>query len=310
MGNQFKLAEIYRYENLEADLKQFEKQFADLVELETIGLSVEGRKLYGLKVDKGQLKILCHGSHHAREWMTSRLIVDFIHHLLADQKKPWKKIREDWLETLSFWFIPMVNPDGVTLVQEGPESFLNREQLLDLNGQSLDFTSWKANSRVVDLNRQYPVDWEEIQADPGQPSPTNYKGKQPLSEPEIKGLVDFVKKQQFDCALAYHSSGEEIFWRYKLPNPYVNQFRPLAEKLASVTNYSLIEPQGIPSGGGFTDWFLTEFKKPSFTFEIAPYVGSRPVPYHYYQQIFADNKHVLYTVGEFLIEKSVSKDKK
>ena len=47
MGNQFKLAEIYRYENLEADLKQFEKQFADLVELETIGLSVEGRKFFG-----------------------------------------------------------------------------------------------------------------------------------------------------------------------------------------------------------------------------------------------------------------------
>ncbi len=79
MGNQFNLAEIYRYENVEADLKKLEKQFADLVELETIALSVQGRKLYNLKVGKGQLKMLCHGAHHAREWMTSRLIVDFNH---------------------------------------------------------------------------------------------------------------------------------------------------------------------------------------------------------------------------------------
>ena len=309
MENQFKLAETYRYLDLERDLQQLKNQYSDLIELETIGFSVEGRKLYGLKVGTGQHKVICHGAHHAREWMTSRLIVDFIYHLLSSQNEPWRQIREEWLDTISFWFIPMVNPDGVTLVQDGPNHFSNREQLLDLNEQSLDFSSWKANGRGVDLNRQYPIDWDEIQANPGQPSPTNYKGEQPLSEPEIKALVNFVTKHQFDCALAYHSSGEEIFWRYKLPNPYVNQFRPLAEKLAEVTSYSLIEPEGIPSGGGFTDWFLTKFKKPSFTFEIAPYIGSRPVPNHLYHQIFEDNQFVLHTVGEFLMDKMTKQHK-
>lgn len=310
MESKIELTQIYRYDNLVSDLNQLAKQFPNLVELEMIGTSVEGRKLLALKVGTGDVKVICHGAHHAREWMTSRLIVDFICHLMTSETKPWKHIRKEWLDRITFWFVPMVNPDGVTLVQDGPDHFSNRDELIDLNDDSLDFSSWKANARGVDLNRQYPIDWEEIQADPGRPSSSNYKGEHPLSEPEIKSLVDFVNQHDFDCALAYHSSGEEIFWRYNLPNRFIESFRPLANQLADVTKYCLIEPEGIPSGGGFTDWFLTKFKKPSFTFEIAPYIGPRPVPDHYYDQVFYDNKLVLYTVGDYLLDNSAERLKK
>ncbi|WP_440896207.1 M14 family metallopeptidase [Amphibacillus sp. Q70] len=302
MENDFDSKQMYSYQKLKIDLNDVKKQFPDQVELITIGSSVEGRDLYALRIGSGKKAVLCHGAHHAREWMTTRLIVDFINHLLTDCSWPWLSIREDWLTDITFWFIPMVNPDGVTLVQGGINDLSNRKELIDWNNNSTDFTGWKANSRGVDLNRQYPADWESIQADPGQPSSSHYKGSHPLSEPETQAIYQFVKQYHFDCAIAYHSSGEEIFWRYTLPDDLVDQHRPLAERLAEVTRYRLIEPEGTPSGGGFTDWFLTQFQKPAFTIEIAPSIGPRPVPDHLYKQIFQANELVLYTIASYLID--------
>ncbi|MBU5594027.1 M14 family metallocarboxypeptidase [Amphibacillus sp. MSJ-3] len=300
MRNGLKKDDIYSYSKLKADLEALKEKFPEQIDLITIGSSVEGRNLYALRIGTGKKAILCHGAHHAREWLTTYLIMDFIDHLLTDCSWPWLTMREEWLADVSFCFIPMVNPDGVTLVQEGSEKSQYQKELISWNQGSTDFTSWKANSRGVDLNRQYPADWESIQADPGKPSPSHYKGNCPLSEPESRALYQFVQQNHFDCALAYHSSGEEIFWRYTLPDHLVHQHRSLAEKLAEVTCYQLIEPEGTPSGGGFTDWFLTEFKRPAFTIEIAPFIGPRPVPNHLYKQIFEANELVLYTIASHL----------
>ena len=297
-------SDVYRYETLVFDLTLIKERFPNQVELQVIGKSVEERAIYALKIGSGDQVILCHGAHHAREWMTSWLIADFIKRLLESEQEPWLTIRENWLSELTFWFIPMINPDGVTLVQKGADTFSNSAELLKWNQGSPDFTSWKANSRGVDLNRQYPTDWETIQKDPGEPSPSHFKGYQPLSEPEVQALVQFVKQHKIDCAVAYHSSGEEIFWRYNLPDKLANKHRPLAELLAKVTSYELIEPKGTPSGGGFTDWFLTEYQRPSFTMEIAPSIGPRPVPNLLYERVFTKNEPVLYTIGSYLIKKA------
>jgi len=301
LENEQKQRKNYRYQDLKKDLHRIEENFSNQVELITIGSSVEGRQLYALRVGSGDKKVIIHGAHHAREWMTSRLIVDFINHLLTDLSWPWLSLREDWLTEVTIWFIPMINPDGVTLVQDGADLFSNRLELIDWNNGSTDFTGWKANSRGVDLNRQYPTGWDSIQNDPGVQSASNYKGQKPLTEPEVQALYQFVNQHAFDCALAYHSSGEEIFWRYNLSDEQAKPYRELAENLAEVTRYQLIEPEGTPSGGGFTDWFLTEFEKPSFTIEIAPSIGPRPVPDLLYERVFHTNELVLYTVVAYLI---------
>ncbi|MBM7541476.1 M14 family metallopeptidase [Amphibacillus cookii] len=294
---------IYSFECLKDDLTRLADQYVNEVKLETIGYSVTRREILAVKVGSGKKIILCHGTHHAREWLTTTLLVDFIVHILQDNSWPWLTIREDWLNLVSFWFIPMVNPDGVTLVQEGLNRFDNAEALLKWNKESTDFTSWKANSRGVDLNRQYPTDWESIKGNPGAPSSSHFKGYQPLSEPEVQAVYHFVKKRNIDVAIAYHSSGEEIFWRYRLNDTIVEkQLRPLAEALANITGYRLINPSDHPSGGGFTDWFLTTYKRPGFTIEIAPSVGPQPVPLHLYKQVFQSNELVLYTIAEHLIK--------
>ncbi|WP_067840127.1 M14 family metallopeptidase [Amphibacillus sediminis] len=303
MGNKIiNPKQVYSYYQLCSDLNRLATRYANQLSLSTIGYSAEGRRIFAVKVGKGHKKLLCHGAHHAREWLTSALIVDLIETLFTDQDAPWKTLREKQLDQLALTFVPMVNPDGVTLVQEGASGFPHHKDLIAWNEGSTDFRSWKANSRGVDLNRQYPVGWEDIQQDPGEPKSSHYKGKKPLSEPEVQALYRLAEDELFDCAIAYHSSGEEIFWRYNLQGDIIEKYRPLAEGLAKLTGYRLIEPGPNPSGGGFTDWFLTSFQKPCFTIEIAPSVGPKPVPLDFYDQIYHENKDVIPLLGKYLID--------
>ncbi|WP_277678616.1 M14 family metallopeptidase [Gracilibacillus dipsosauri] len=282
---------IYTFEQMKVDIDCLCIKYPYLAK-EIIGYSVEKRELFAIKLGTGSKNVLLNGAHHAREWLTTALLMNMIEYYceLVQLKADFRKLLQD----VSIWFIPMVNPDGVTLVQTGS----NLPFLRTLNNESDDFRAWKANIRGVDLNRQYPVDWESIDDQMKKPAPAMYKGAQPLSEPEVKALYQFVLEKDFCNAACYHSSGEEIFWKYKITGELLNQAKGLANDLAELTGYQLVEPDGEPSGGGFTDWFLMQMERPSFTIEIAPYIGPRPVPITYFDQIWEQNKEV----GIFLAE--------
>ena len=50
----------------------------------------------------------------------------------------------------------------------------------------------------------------------------------------------------------------------------------LGKYLARVSGYQLSKPEGLAAYGGFTDWFIREFGKPSFTVECGK--GENPLP--------------------------------
>ena len=285
----------YTYQQLTNDLASLQKKYSELLKLETIGESVDGRSIYAIKLGEGEQEILINGAHHAREWLTTTLLMDMIEtycSVVSKDQYIGKYDVKEILKQVTIWFIPMVNPDGVTLVQEGAEIFSNKDDLYEWNENQLEFTAWKANIRGIDLNRQYPADWEQIQGDPGHPTSMNFKGNKPLSEPEVQAVYDFVEKHDIKLSVAYHSSGEEIFWKYKSEGELKGFARKLADILSDKTGYQLIYPSENPSGGGFTDWFISYYKRPSFTIEIAPLVGPRPVPLYYYEKIWHENKEV------------------
>ena len=58
----------------------------------------------------------------------------------------------------------------------------------------------------------------------------------------------------------------------------------MARVLSSVTNYKVCSPEGLAVGGGFKDWFITEFKKPGFTIEIGK--GKNPLPISDFDNIY------------------------
>ncbi|WP_404322678.1 hypothetical protein LG298_23760 [Cytobacillus firmus] len=285
----------YSYTQMVKDINELKATYPDLISTKIIGKSVDGRNIHAVKLGKGKTEIFLNGAHHAREWLTTNLLMEMIDEYARGYTL--SKVIDGYnvknvLNSTSIWFVPMVNPDGVTLNQFGHTTAKRPAEVLKINGYSKDFTAWKANIRGVDLNRQYPAGWDAIRNNPGKPSPQNYKGPRPLSEPEAKAIFDFTLDRNFKIALAYHSSGEILYWSYKTKGDLRDKTRKLALMISAKTGYSLVKETPNPSGGGYTDWFLESMKRPGFTPEISPYVGQRPVPVSSFPSIWRKNHSI------------------
>ena len=287
----------YTYEMMQDDIEQLKAQYPGLITSKVIGKSVDGRNIYAVKLGKGKTEIFMNGSHHAREWLTTNLLMEMIDTYSQAYVKNTtvggynaRKI----LNNTSIWFVPMVNPDGVSLVQKGAFSAKRPAEVIRINGGSTNFNRWKANIRGVDLTRQYLADWGNIRNNRTSPSYMNHKGIAPLNEPETKAVYNFTNQHNFKTAVSYHSSGEVLYWDYKLKSGTVQ--RSLSYRLANMirnkTGYRLVMAGPNPSGGGYTDWFIQSKRLPAFTPEISPYVGERPVPISYFDSIWRKNQAI------------------
>ena len=125
----------------EADfyVQVFHYLYPDFTELELIGKSVEGRNIHALKVGTGKKMILLDASTHAREHMTTNVLMEMIdqYTVAYENNSNFGKYNvRSVLNNVAIWFVPMVNPDGVTLVQSGPTAIKNTAQVKKINGYS------------------------------------------------------------------------------------------------------------------------------------------------------------------------------
>ncbi|MFC6334603.1 M14 family zinc carboxypeptidase [Paenibacillus septentrionalis] len=283
----------YTYLMMERDLLALEKAYPELVTLHTIGTSEYGRELYALEIGKGSAALFINASHHAREFFTTAIVMNQIQDLLLRQAK--ESDLADLLEHVTIWVVPMVNPDGVSLVQKGLDAFPKEAHpsLLALNKGSENFKSWKANAKGIDLNRQYPADWKNIMNNASKASAMNYKGSKPLETKENQALLKLTYEINPQLAISNHSTGRIIFWNFHTPAQHVERDRKLATQLSSLTGYSLVRPVANPSGGGYTDWFIQTFGKPAFTPEMGPSNGGAPVPTKHFEEEWRRNRDVM-----------------
>lgn len=194
----------------------------------------------------------------------------------------------------------MVNPDGVMLVQQGLKSVQTayKKTVVKVNGGSDNFSYYKSNIRGVDLNRNYNVAWKATSSTKTT-SYKAYKGRTAVSEPETKAMVRFVKIYSFKTYLTYHSSGQLQYWYYNQSVKQKKKDYALVQKIYNVTKYRPVISTRIAAGSGAgQEWFVSAFKKPGITIEIAPYVGEKAVPHHYWSSVWNKNKSVGLLVGK------------
>ncbi|MGL4736078.1 MAG: M14 family zinc carboxypeptidase [Cellulosilyticaceae bacterium] len=257
-------------------LEKLHNTYPESTELKTIGVSqVGGKPIQAIKVGKGEKSILINGAHHARETMTTILILDQIEYLAKAYEENMimngQNVREI-LNTVAIWFVPLVNPDGA-------------DKAMSSN------PSWKANGRGVDLNRNYPTPLGRTKPT-RTPGSQGYAGTAPFSESETKALRDLCYEEQFETNIAYHSAGQIIYWWFYQKGEVYNQSVHLARILANITGYALVPSNQSMGGLGFTDWFIQEFNKPGFTPEIGKVANGRPLGWWEYAKIWKDNKDV------------------
>jgi g-D-glutamyl-meso-diaminopimelate peptidase len=281
------LEHLYTYDDLTGDLQRLAAQHPDLARLRTLGQTAYGRQIWALGLGTGPAAVLIVGAHHGAEWLTAQLTAT-----MAEDYAQTAAV--DIRQKATVWFIPMLNPDGVTLSQTGlaalpPEA---HAKLRAWNHGSDDFRGWKANAQGIDLNRQYPADWAHIAASPRGPANANYKGDEPLVAQEARALYDFTLELNPEIVLAYHSAGRVIYWHFHTWPEHVERDRRIAEQLAGLTGYALMPPEANPSGGGYKDWFVQTVGRPGFTLEIGVYTDGGPLPAEAFAEEWARNRNV------------------
>lgn len=267
----------------------------------SIGKSVLNNEIYCLKFGVGKKEVLYTAGIHANEFITSLLLIKFTQNLCnayISNTPIYGYDAKDLYDNCSLYIIPMINPDGINLVNDfySKDSKIYYDALnISKNFPDIPFPSgWKANINGVDLNSQFPANWElgkEIKSNLGfnKPAPRDFAGITPLSEPESKALYNFTLLKNFSLCLCFHTQGEVIYWRYEdyLPTNSLE----IAKEFAHVSGYELEDTPYNSSFGGFRDWFIQNFNKPSYTIEVGK--GENPLPIEQFNKIYHDNLGVL-----------------
>ncbi|MFC7063087.1 M14 family metallopeptidase [Halobacillus seohaensis] len=271
------------------------EELADLypfIRRRSIGNSVMGKELIEIQIGNGEKVVHWNGSFHANEWITTPIIMEFVNsYLLAltNNENIRGRTMLPFYDQVTLSIVPMVNPDGVDLVINGPSEDTYGEEALRINNGSTDFSGWKANIRGVDLNNQYPANWAiEAERKPDQPAPRDFPGYQPLTEPESVAMAELAGELSFEKMLAFHTQGEVIYWGYENLEP--PRSRAIVNEFSRVSGYDPI--RYVYSYAGYKDWFIQDFREPGFTVELGQ--GINPLPINQFDEIYQK------TLGIFL----------
>ncbi len=278
----------------------------DSISVGSIGESILGREIPLVSLGMGEAASLFVGTHHAAESITTLLLLKFIEDILekesaADPRLAGFDVRQI-LRHRKLHIVPMLNPDGVEIRQEGEGAAgILAERVLRMNGDH-NFSLWQANARGVDLNHNYDAEFEKCKkAEEAQGifsgGPTRYGGTYPESEPETAALVSLTEwlSPVLKAVIALHTQGEEIYYDFMGEAP--KGARMLAECFARASGYAVAAPPKEASFGGYKDFVIAKYGIPAFTIECGK--GKNPLPPSDFDGIYEKVLPILLTAAAY-----------
>lgn len=281
----------YDYDKMVSDIEKL-SVFGD-IKVKIIGKSVLSKNIYCLKIGHGKKNICYIGTHHSLEWISASLLMKFSYCILNSANSKTRYLSysiSELLQEVTFHIMPMLNPDGIDIINNKIVDHTLYEKLIEWNkGDDFSF-KWQANANGVDLNHNYDAGFEKAKALEQKygvkgPSNTRYGGPYPESEPEVKSLCDYIRQTPLSLLITYHSQGEVIYYDYNSKVP--KNSKELGKILSRKTGYTLDNVEGIASFGGCKDWFIDKFNKPAYTVELGK--GKNPLNFSQFDKIFNDN---------------------
>lgn len=270
------------------------------LEIGSAGKSVMGRELSYIRIGNGEKQIFYNASFHANENITTPILLRFAEEYAAAYEKGGELYgvsAERLFSEYQLYLLPMVNPDGVDLVNGLLTNGIYYRNAREIASgyPAIPFPSgWKANIEGIDLNLQFPAGWEnarEIKYAQGYttPAPRDYVGIAPLTAPESTAVYEFTRKHDFRLILAYHTQGEVIYWKYLDYEP--ERSYEIAQYFGRVSGYMVEETPQESGYAGYKDWFIQEYNRPGYTIEAG--LGDNPLPMSQFPQIYKDNIGIL-----------------
>ena len=303
----------YSYSQMVNDISALASRYPGTVTVKSIGKSADGRDIYDVIVGNpnASKKILFQGAIHAREYIFVPLMMQQLEYLAAGftnngtyMTQPLSNI----LGQVAFHFVPMLNPDGVTISQMGENGIQSEELRQTMQAAyAADKASsrttvsyeeymrrWKANARGVDLNYNFAANWEGINVSLTHPSANGYKGTNPLSEPESQAIANLIQGTGFNAVINYHAMGNVIYWDTQ-NNQKAAESKALANAVHALNGYSVLGSKGV---GGLKDWLQQAAGIPGITIEVGR--STCPVSFSEYPAIWNQNKAVPATLGYYV----------
>lgn len=279
---------VYGYNsfgNIQDYIEKVAKRHPDIVTLQTMGNSFQGRRMKLVKIsadpDAGNPIILIDAGIHAREWVAPAMALYIIHRLTNDAKR-------SELNGVDWYIIPVVNPDGYEYTRSSSANRMWRK------------TRSKSGSPClgVDGNRNYGFKWAVSGVSKNPCNQETYAGPQPFSEPETQMVrnVMAANAKRLKLYVSLHSYGQYLVY----PWGYTGDFLPKEwQKLDSMANMVSDavkraggQPFKVMSAG---KWYPAAGGSDDYAF------GAIGVPYSYTMELtngyeFVFPEHLLRTV--------------
>uniref|UniRef100_A0A667WLE9 Carboxypeptidase D n=1 Tax=Myripristis murdjan TaxID=586833 RepID=A0A667WLE9_9TELE len=164
----------YNYVQLTRRLRSLAGKYPHIANLSSIGQSVEGRELWVMRITKepgteapGKPKFKYVGNMHGDETISRQVLVYLVEYLLSKYGQE-PRITE-LVSTTDIYIMPSMNPDGFERSIEG-----------DCIGEA----GGRQNARNMDLNRNFPDQFGQIDVNPD-------------DVPEVRAVIKWILEKKF-----------------------------------------------------------------------------------------------------------------
>ena len=225
--------------------------------------------------EKSGKQIVVVGATHAREYITTLLVckmIEFYSHKKFDG---------------GIYFIPMLNPDGVDICINQTKNVHDEFIKKYIEKNVHDFSKFKANANLVDINVNFPAKWGQGKHNENRPNFENFIGFSPASENETKSIMNFLQNVKPDAVISYHSKGEEIYYNFDQNKKELKNHLAFAKLAKKLSGYKIKKLKG--SVGGLKDWCISSLKIPALTIEVGKNEFKHPIGKEYLPKIFQQN---------------------
>ena len=197
--------------------------------------SVEGRPLAGIEIardvnrdDDGRPVYVVMGVHHAREWPSGEVSMEFARDL-AQGFATNPRIAA-LLDRVRVFVFPVINPDG----------FVTSRGAVPAVGGGTDPLQRK-NAREVDLNRNHGAYWGGNGASVS-PASDTFRGPSPWSEPEAAAVHEFSQRLHITNVQSIHNIAAVVLrppgFRALGLAPDEQRLKELGDRMGAVSGYA------------------------------------------------------------------------
>jgi len=232
---------------------------SELISSESYGLSTEGRELKVYKVStggSGKPAFWIDATIHAREWIATSTATYIINQLVTKGED-----YADILNSVDFYFVPLVNPDGYEFSHETDRLWRKTRS---------NYGNYTGDCIGIDPNRNFGFHYGEDDGSSNNPCSLTYRGPNAYSEPEADALKNYIlstaNETNWTAFITLHSYSQLWMTPYGysatiLPPDYTEMMEVANKALNALTAVNGTEYLAgsaaqilYPSSGSSRDW--------------------------------------------------------